>query len=51
MYNHLIGKEVPPQTYVPMKYITKDTLKDAFTWEMNESFIPIAEKYMETGKF
>jgi ribose transport system substrate-binding protein len=50
MYNHLVGKEVPKLTYLPMKWITLDTINEAFPWQMDETFIPVAEKFMETGK-
>jgi len=50
MYNYLNGKDVPELTYLPMKWITKENIEEAFPWEMNESFIPIAEKFMETGE-
>jgi ABC-type sugar transport system substrate-binding protein len=50
MYYHLAGKDVPDLTYVPMKYITQDDPQGGYIWEMDESFVPIAEEYMETGK-
>ena len=51
MYDYLIGKEVPELTYVPMKWITPDNMDEMFVWEMDESFIPIAKKYVDTGEF
>ena len=49
MYYYLSGKELPELTYVPMKFITQDNPEGGFVWEMDESFIPIAEEYMKTG--
>ena len=49
MYNYLTGEEVPELTYLPMKWIDPENLDEVFPWEMDASFIPLAEQYMETG--
>lgn len=51
MYNYLIGKDVKKLDYVPMRWVTKDNINEIFKADVDESDIPVAEKYIDTGKF